>query len=138
MRISVVRVTTSKQRAICEEILEADRGLGHIDVSNAQLWAAVDPDGEVLAMAGMEYDEETRHADMICCVVSPHARGRGLQQRLIRARVAWARKQGAQTLETYASIENTASLVSLLKCGFRPKSEQTIDEFLTVEFPDLS
>lgn len=138
MKVAIVSVTKREQREMCQELLEADPWLGHLDASTAHVWAALDESGNVIATAGLEWDEESRHGELVFCVVSPQARGKGLQQRLIRSRVAWARKHGAQSLETYASTDNLPSLISLMKCGFRPKEGQTLDGFLTVEYPNLS
>lgn len=133
VRVQIVRVTTSEQREACAELLEADPELGHLDVTGMELWAALDEEGTLLGMAGADWDPESRHMEMQCCVVAPHARGKGIQQRLIRARIAFARKNGAISLETYAHSANLPSLVSLLKCGFQPKDLQ--DGFLTVSYP---
>lgn len=50
--------------------------------------------------------------------VLPCARGAGLQRRMIRARIQWARTMGASTVITYTVYDNYASIVNLLKCGF--------------------
>jgi GNAT superfamily N-acetyltransferase len=46
-------------------------------------------------------------------------RGTGLQRRMIRTRVNWARKQGAPRCITYTSPKNYPSMLNLIKCGFR-------------------
>jgi len=46
-------------------------------------------------------------------------RGRGLQRRLIQARVKHARRLGLKQLITYTSRSNLASANSLISCGFR-------------------
>jgi GNAT superfamily N-acetyltransferase len=51
--------------------------------------------------------------------VAPVARGRGLQRRLIRARLAWARAQGATHAVTYTLPFNVVSSNNLIKTGFR-------------------
>lgn len=48
------------------------------------------------------------------------AAGVGLQRRMIRTRVAWARTLiGCNRVVTYCAPRNYSSLVNLLKCGFR-------------------
>lgn len=133
MKVAIVRVETEEQKAVCLELLESDPDLGHLDTDGMIVWAALSDDGDLLGTAGMAFDEDCRHAELTFCVISTTARGRGLQKRLIRARVAWARKLGAVSLETYASLDNRASLISLLKCGFVPKEMD--DSFLTVQYP---
>lgn len=46
------------------------------------------------------------------------ARGHGLQRRLIRARLKWAKRHYSYAL-TYVSPDNYASLANLIKCGFQ-------------------
>lgn len=46
-------------------------------------------------------------------------RGKGLQKRLIRARVAAGRKAGATMIVTYTLPHNAASSNNLIACGFR-------------------
>jgi GNAT superfamily N-acetyltransferase len=50
--------------------------------------------------------------------VVPEFRGHGLQKRLIRARLAWARRAGLKAAYTY-TLRNPASANSLIACGFR-------------------
>lgn len=51
--------------------------------------------------------------------VLPIANGNGLQRRMIRLRERWAQQQGAECVLTYVEARNYASLVNLLRCGFR-------------------
>lgn len=52
--------------------------------------------------------------------VVPRARGRGLQRRLIRARLKHAREIKASGAMTYTSTDNIASMTNLIRCGFLP------------------
>lgn len=52
--------------------------------------------------------------------VLPEARGCGLQRRLIRAREAWARRQGCTHCRTDTAPHNVASQRSLIRCGYLP------------------
>ena len=52
------------------------------------------------------------------CYVHADLRGRGLQQRLIRVRLAWGRRQGAAYATTYTHARNVASVRALQRCGF--------------------
>ena len=47
-------------------------------------------------------------------------RGKNLQRRLIRARVAYARHLGWHTVITDTMHDNPASMRSLIACGFKP------------------
>ena len=51
--------------------------------------------------------------------ILPSARGAGLQRGMIRARVQWARSLGCESVITYATFSNHASVVNLLRCGFQ-------------------
>ncbi len=55
-----------------------------------------------------------------CAGVLPEARGNHLQRRLIRVRLAWARRSGYLWAVTYVMPYNVPSLRSLIACGFRP------------------
>ena len=47
------------------------------------------------------------------------ARGKGLHTRMIRVRLAWAKKNGFKSALTYTSQDNATSYHNLQKCGFR-------------------
>ncbi len=59
--------------------------------------------------------------------VMQSAAGAGLQRRMIRTRVAWARTlAGCDRVVTYCAPRNYPSFINLLRCGFRvyePKDE---------------
>lgn len=52
--------------------------------------------------------------------VLEEARGKGLQRRLVRARVARARRLGCHSCITYTSPDNAPSMRTLIACGFKP------------------
>lgn len=51
--------------------------------------------------------------------VFPWLSGRGLQRRMIRTRIKWAKKIGARYVVTYTTYDNHLSICNLIKCGFR-------------------
>ena len=51
--------------------------------------------------------------------VLPCANGQGLQRRMIQARLRWVKEIGAQYALTYTLYHNHASIVNLLRCGFK-------------------
>ena len=51
--------------------------------------------------------------------VLPEYRGRGLQKRMIQARVRYARTRRAELIVTYTAVWNVASSNSLIACGFK-------------------
>jgi Predicted acyltransferase len=127
--MNVVHVQNDDLRAQCVAMVHATPDFEGIDCSG-DVWAVLDKDGTLLATAGAVLDHDIRDVRFTFCVVRPGARGAGIQQKLIRARTWWAKRQGALSLQTYAHKDNVASLISLLKCGF-----SVIDydgEFITV------
>lgn len=54
----------------------------------------------------------------------PKARGRGIQGRLIRARVRWARREGAGRVKTYTWGGNLPSMRALIRARFVPVSRE--------------
>lgn len=70
------------------------------------------------------------------CAVLPTYSGRGLQQRMIHVRVAWARRIGAHRVITYAHKTSFSSIVNLIKAGMRlytPPTEYAGPDFLYFE-----
>jgi GNAT superfamily N-acetyltransferase len=51
--------------------------------------------------------------------VMPTHRGRGLQKRLIRARLRWAKSAGCTSAITYTIQDNPQSYSNLQSCGFK-------------------
>jgi ribosomal protein S18 acetylase RimI-like enzyme len=51
--------------------------------------------------------------------VLPEARGRGIGQSLIEARMRYALRQGCTVVQTYTHAESVASANNLIKLGFR-------------------
>ena len=82
-------------------------------------WVAVDKMGETVAYASAVYRPELGYVYLSRCMVLPKARGAKLQRRLLRVRIAWAKKQGADRVITYTLLKNYESLVNLVKAGFR-------------------
>ena len=62
---------------------------------------------------------ESNHLYLSRAAVIVQAQGKGLQAKMIRARLAWGIEHGCSLAKTYTSPKNYPSIVSLLKCGFR-------------------
>src|SRR5690242_3115340 len=84
-----------------------------------EFWIARDDAGDAVGFCSAIHRPATNCVLLSRAAVTPQARGAGLQRRMIRARVAWARSIGASKVITYVAIKNYESLVNLLKCGFR-------------------
>lgn len=75
--------------------------------------------GKIAGYCGAVYRPEHGYVYMSRAAVAAYAQGNGLQRRMIRVRVRWARNQGANRVVTYTLLKNYDSIVNLLKCGFR-------------------
>lgn len=83
-------------------------------------WIAFDGK-DAIAFAGLKPSIRSQAVGYMCSAgVLPSHRGKGLQVRLIRKRVARAREHGWHTVITDTVNDNAASMRSLIKCGFRP------------------
>jgi RimJ/RimL family protein N-acetyltransferase len=85
-------------------------------------WWVVCDEGATVAYAGLRPCREPFNRGLAFLsragVLSSH-RGRGLQKRMIRARLREARRLGMHEVVTYCVPENLASANSLIACGFR-------------------
>lgn len=88
------------------------------DFDQEYWWLAYD-DKEPIAFAGMHKSRSWHNVGYMCRVgVLPEYRGNGLQKRLIRTRLAHAKRHGwvAVITDTY---DNPPSSNSLISCGFK-------------------
>lgn len=87
-------------------------------------WWIAEEDGQVVGFAGYTPSQQWASTVYLCRAgVIPVARGRGLQKRLIRARLKHAKKNGAKWAVT-DTRHNPASANSLIACGFRMYTPQ--------------
>lgn len=81
-------------------------------------WLVYDEDKVPVAFAGVRYMPIDNYFYLCRAGVIPRARGKGLQRRLIRVRLAFAKKRGAAGVYTMTSVDNPASSNNLIRCGF--------------------
>jgi GNAT superfamily N-acetyltransferase len=93
-----------------------------------EYWIARDEAGRPVGFCSAIHRSETNCVLLSRAAVAPEARGAGLQRRMIRARVTWARQLGAIDAITYVALKNYDSIVNLLKCGFRFYEAATNDD----------
>ncbi len=84
-----------------------------------QLWVCHDDTGTPVAFCAARMLKHENGVFFNRAGVLPCANGKGLQRRMIRARLRWAKEIGAEYAITYVTHTNHASIVNLLKCGFR-------------------
>lgn len=89
------------------------------DFSRDVVWIGVDPDGVEVAFCSLRLLPDGQWYLSRAGVI-PAARGAGLQKRMIRLRVAHARRKApGSTVITDTTHDNYASANSLMGCGFR-------------------
>jgi GNAT superfamily N-acetyltransferase len=92
---------------------------GKIRPSRGDWWIAL-VDSKEAGFAGMVPSHKAPNAGYLCASgVLPEYRGNGIQKRLLRARIAQARKYGWTELRTETINDNPASANALIACGFR-------------------
>lgn len=83
-------------------------------------WVAKDADGELAGFCTVR--QSVAFDDTVFLSrsgVMAGAQGNGLQRRMIRTRLRWAKRKGYKHAITYTVWDNYPSMVNLLKCGFR-------------------
>lgn len=109
-----------------ELILRLDRACLPLDtpmlastIEDSDWWIAEDAQGEPVGYGGL-YTRIAGEGWLVRAGVVAQARGRGLQQRLIRARLRRAVVLGLPRVYTYTMAENVPSNRSLAACGLVP------------------
>lgn len=88
-----------------------------VAIDGVHWWVAFDKDTPV-AYAGIKPVNE-KVAFLCRAGVLPSHRGKGLQTKLIRTRLAWAKKHGFKQVITYTVVDNPVSSNNLIRCGFK-------------------
>jgi GNAT superfamily N-acetyltransferase len=88
------------------------------DWGRGDWWLVFDPAGVPVAFAG-GYRSVTGWYYLCRAGVLPRARGKGLQRRLIHARLRQGRKLGLPYAFTYTVFDNLESSNNLIRTGFR-------------------
>lgn len=86
---------------------------------SAEWWFAYNNEGKPKGFAGAKFWEPDNYVCLCLAGVVPDARGKGIQKKLIRARVNWARNIESKGVYTYTSRWNYASANNLMQCGFK-------------------
>lgn len=100
------------------EILPRDEAVKHDKA--VKWWTATDTStGELVGFAALTLQDNGTGAFLSMAGVRKSHRGLGIQKRLIKARVRYARKHSVRRCFTYTAPYNPASGNSLISCGFR-------------------
>lgn len=107
-----------------DTIAELDRAEFDIPLTEEELntsnWWLAHMGDEVVGFAGIQMKYAEGKAFLVRGAVLPVARGGGLQKRMIRTRVSFAKRLGINRCYTYVWAGNFASMRSLIACGFKP------------------
>lgn len=93
-------------------------------------WVAEDDGGNAVAFIGLAIGDK---AAVTRVGVIKEARGSGLQKRLLRVALMYARRQGFLAVATYVLVTNIPSLRSLVACGFKPFRTSKLGERIFLE-----
>lgn len=95
-------------------------------LSERNHWWGVYEGPLLVAVASAEtvYALDTERSTVILtsAAVLPSHRGKGLQRKLVAARVRWASRIDAKRVTTYTYFNNPVSLVNLIRSGFTVSS----------------
>lgn len=117
-----IYIRQAKTSAECAKALELNSLLFPNDHQPTEpstvYWLAYDVDGPCAFAAACPDEMDNTTLYLSRCGVLPRARGLGLQKRLIRARLAFARRHGYLSAVTDVWMALPRSLNSLTSCGF--------------------
>lgn len=92
----------------------------HWPGDNHEFWIAKNPTGKPVGFCSALYFPEHKGVYLSRAAVTLEARGSGLQRRMIRARINWAKHETeAAGMWTFTTLRNYESIINLLKCGFK-------------------
>ena len=97
-------------------------------------WLVYDETDTPVAFASAKFRKKDNYVYFSRAGVLPCARGAGLQKRLIKARLNWAKKVGADTAYTYTVLKNYPSMLNLLKCGFKFYEPTGVEAYVGEEY----
>lgn len=120
--IRLTPVTSAQSRArvsAMQHVLFPVPANYHADLMEGQWWIAQSAgrDAGFCAIAPLKHSRECAYLSR--AGVMPNYRGKGLQQRMIRLRLRWAKSKGYRYVVTYTEPSNLASSNSLISCGFK-------------------
>ena len=94
--------------------------LSAADLTSSTWWLAKD-EGDIVGYCGAKAaSTEASAIYLIRAGVLPEARGQGLQTRMIKSRLAWAKKKGYTSAITDTACDNIHSMRNLIAAGFVP------------------
>ena len=113
--LKIHRVSAVSVRGMCNALI----GTKDTWTPDGEYWGVFD-DTRLVAFAGLKTSclfETTVY--LHCAWTLPEYRGLGLQKRLIRTRLRWAKSHKFTHAHTYTLLNNVASANALISCGFK-------------------
>jgi GNAT superfamily N-acetyltransferase len=105
---------------LCDKILYYETGESTW-TRDGEYWAVLDDRDKVIAFGGLKPSRNWSDTVFFhCSGVTASARGHGIQKKLIKVRLSWAKRKGYAWAITYTLVDNPASSASLISCGFKP------------------
>lgn len=123
-----VRVRRSEWCDDCTELQSRDLLPDVVPWAEQDVWTAWAGPTLAAVATGRTSQIDPTYYLLSTCAVDEDFRGRGLQRRMILARVRHARRQGYIYAYSYTWCQNAASLRSLIRCGFLPFQEDRFTE----------
>lgn len=82
-------------------------------------WIVEDSSGLAVGFCSAVYRPQLGYVYLSRAALDKSVRGAGLQRRMIRTRIAWAKAQGARKVITYTLLKNYSSITNLIRSGLR-------------------
>lgn len=120
MTIQIRRESDQRVIAAMDLLLFPNDTLSNKHLGEGLWWTARDEHDNPVAYAGLYYREDQKRWWLIRVGVLETHRGHGLQRRLIRVRLAAAKRRGAKRVHTYVAANNIPSHRSVIRCGLLP------------------
>lgn len=86
---------------------------------NENIFWIVKDGGESIGFASLKPLPEENSIFLSLVGILPNARGAGIQRKLIKTRLNWAKRNGYKCAVTYTLMDNYPSISNLIKCGFK-------------------
>lgn len=102
-----------------------------LDRDKTHVWWVAEVDGNPVGFIGLAMGQ--KQAAVTRVGVVEESRGAGLQKRLLRVALMYARRQGFAAVATYVLATNIPSLRSLLAVGFKPFRTSKVAEMVFLE-----